>query len=130
MRQEKTYGSSLLGDGDIINSSMEPQLLSTPTEQTYPQLFVLDTGIGGKEIESAMRDLTVWETVEKPQWFKASSFTPKAHGDVDDDDDSDDDAGVSSGAGPGANRPAVNATLPCSLAKRSARERSPIVKKI
>ena len=77
-----------------------------------------------------MRDLTVWETVEKPLWFKASSFTPKAHGDGDDDDDSDDDAEVSLGAGPGANRPAVNATLPCCLAKRSARERSPIVKKI
>ena len=72
----------------------------------------------------------MWETVEKPQWFKASSFTPKAHGDGDDDDDSDDDAGVSLGAGPGANRPAVNATLPGCLAKRSARERSPIVKKI
>ena len=77
-----------------------------------------------------MRDLTVWETVEKPQWFEASSFTPKAHDDGDDDADSDDDAGVSLGVGPGANWPAMNATLPGSLAKRSARERSPIAKKI
>ena len=50
-----------------------------------------------------MRDLTVWETLKKPQWSEASSFTPKAHGNGDDDDDSDDDAGVSLGAGPGAN---------------------------
>ena len=72
-----------------------------PTELTYPQLFALDTGIGAKEKESVMLDLTMWETVEKPQWCEASSFTPKAHGN--DDDDSDDDAGVSLGAGHRAN---------------------------
>ena len=44
-----------------------------------------------------MLDLTMWETVEKPQWCEASSFTPKAHG------DGDDDAGVSLGAGHRAN---------------------------
>ena len=54
-----------------------------------------------------MLDLTMWETVEKPQCCEASSFTPKAQGDGDDDDDSDDDAGVSLGAGHRANWPAV-----------------------
>ena len=56
-RNSPAGGLSFLGEADIINSPMEPEPLSAPTELTYPQLFALNTGIGAKEIESAMRSV-------------------------------------------------------------------------